>query len=76
MDFSIENELEIFGRAKDVAEAYARALEMLKDFGRAMTCADYIVWKYKDPQTKVWINHSLKANFDLESAYKVNTLVK
>ena len=71
MDFSIENELEIFGRAKDVAEAYAKALEMLKDFGRAVTCADY-----KDPQTKVWINHSLKANYDLESAYKVNTLVK
>ena len=66
------NRLSISGVKDNVNEAYTKAMEIINDFEQAVICSEYVMWKYFDKHTKTFTDFPLRANNNIEKAYKVS----
>ena len=65
----------ISGLKDDVHKASDSVAEILQDFAAALTCAEYVIWKYKEQGSSVEVDFPLCASAKLESYFKVTTML-
>ena len=64
-------DLIISGLKDDVYQALEFASTLIQEYKEALTCAEYVIWKYQDINTNGFNDFPLRVSFQLESAYKV-----
>ena len=69
------SELVLSGLKDDVYKASESLAELLQDYKAALTCAEYVIWQYKDPWSAEMIDFLLRESSKIESNYKVKELV-
>ncbi|XP_076818266.1 uncharacterized protein LOC143463875 isoform X3 [Clavelina lepadiformis] len=67
-----DGKLQISGLKENVIEAYAAALEMIRQTKEIHICAEYVTWQYRDPHNNKKRNFASKHNWQIENDHKKN----
>jgi len=67
-------ELVLSGLKDDVYKASESVADILQDYKAALTCAEYVVWQYRDPWSSDMVDFPLRISSIIESKYKVRKL--
>ena len=65
------SELVLSGLKDDVYKALESLAELLQDYKAALTCAEYVIWQYRDPKSAEMTDFLLRESSKIESNYKV-----
>ena len=59
------------GLKDDVYKACDSANDIIREYKEALTCAEYVIWKYKDANCSDADEFGIRDSLKLETSYKV-----